>query len=63
MPEFLTYSKFYTNEDAEYFTEILNKAGIEFKIEHEREVLDKIYVGETSDPMFLVKIPEEVNEV
>ena len=59
MPELLTYSKFYTKEDAEDFAALMNKAGIENLIEHERDVLDKIYIGETLDPMFAVKIPEE----
>jgi hypothetical protein len=59
MPELLTYSKFYTKEDAEHFGELMDKAGIEYLIEHERDVLDKIYIGETLDPLFAVKIPED----
>ena len=59
MPELLTYSKFFKKNDAEYFGDLLQKAGIEFKIEHERDVLDKIYIGETLDPLFAVKIPED----
>ena len=30
MPELLTYSKFYTKEDAEDFAALMNKAGIEY---------------------------------
>ena len=52
MAEFLTYSKFYTNEDAEAFAELLNNAGIETKIEHERNSLDTIYLGENPDRCF-----------
>ena len=58
MSEFLTYSKFFTKEEAEEFTKLLEQSQIQFKIVHEKDSLDKILIGETLDPMIAVKIPE-----
>ena len=58
MSEFLTYTKFYSREEAQEFIDILQNSGIDFKIDHERDLLDKIYTGESVDPMISLKIPE-----
>ncbi len=67
MPQFLTHSKFYSQEEANEFINLLQNAKIDFEIEREKNVLDKIYVGESLDPMFAIKIPEnsfaEVNSL
>lgn len=59
MPNLLTYQKFYSAEEADAFTKLLEQSNITFKIEHERDSLDKVYTGESLDPMFAVKIPED----
>ena len=67
MSEFLTYSKFFTKEEAEEFTKLLEQSQIQFKIVHEKGSLDKIFIGETLDPMIAVKIPgdrfEDANKI
>jgi len=67
MPNFLTYSKFHTGQEASEFTTLLEHSRIEYEIVHERDPLDKVYTGESFDPMITVKIPEhrfeEVNKI
>lgn len=67
MPEFLTYTKVHTHEEAQELTTLLTAADIEFVIEAEKDPLDKAYVGESFDPYIAVKIPqhrfEEVNKL
>src|SRR5204862_6139100 len=67
MSEFLTYSKFFTKEEAEEFTILLEQSQIQFKIVHEKDQVDKIIIGETLDPLIAVKIPgdrlEDANKI
>lgn len=67
MSEFLTYSKFYTNEEAEAFAALLQKNGIPFDAEREGATLDVLYLGEDTDPRYLVKVRQQdfrkVNEL
>ena len=67
MSEFLTYSKFYTNEEAGEFAALLQKNGIPFEAERVGAPLDGLYVGEDTDPRYLVKVMqtdfEKVNEL
>jgi hypothetical protein len=59
-----TYSKFHSKEEAEVFTRQLLEAGIYHELEVERDVLDKVYTGQTLDPMIAVKVPvSEFNRV
>jgi hypothetical protein len=56
MNELATYSRFHTTEEAEEFAAALADAGISAKIEWEKNILDKVYIGETLDPLFAVRI-------
>lgn len=56
MAELSTYSRFHTREEAEEFALRLEESGIHSKVEWEKNILDKIYVGETLDPLIAVKI-------
>jgi hypothetical protein len=58
MTEFLTYTKVHTREEAGEITKLLQASGIEFKIEAERNALDKMYIGESLDPLIAIKIPQ-----
>ncbi len=59
MSEYLTFSKFQTNEEARELTALLEKANIAFTIESERNPLDAMYVGQSLDPLVVLKIPQE----
>lgn len=67
MSEFLTYSKFFTNEEAEAFAALLQKHHILFDTERLRTPLDNLYQGEDTEPRYLVKILQadfgKVNEL
>lgn len=56
MAELLTYAKFHTDDELATVTTILDKAGINYHVEKEKNLLDKIYVGESYDPMIALKI-------
>ena len=56
MPEFITYSKFYTQQDSRLLTDLLDTHQIQYLVEHEVNQLDNIYIGESMDPMFVVKV-------
>lgn len=56
MTELLTYAKFHTNNELATVTTILDKAGIAYHVEKEKNLLDKIYVGESYEPMIALKI-------
>lgn len=59
MAEFLTFSKFYTKEEAEAFAALLDSNNILFDAERLTAQLDKIYLGEDSEPRYLVKVQKE----
>lgn len=59
MTNFLTYSKFHSHQEAQELINLLDKSGIEYYVDHERDVLDKIYTGESFDPMISIKIRED----
>ena len=59
MSELLTFSRFHSQQEAQELISLLENRGIEFKIDFEKDLLDKIYTGESQDPMIAVKIPEE----
>lgn len=67
MSEFLTYSKFYTKEEAEEFAALLDANNIIFDAERQKAILDTVYVGEDSEPNYIVKVRQEdfskVNEL
>lgn len=64
MPDFLTYSKFHTKEEAEEFVTLLDRNNIIFDIEQTTRTLDNVYIGEDPDPRFLVKVlPEQFDQV
>ena len=64
MSQYLTYIKYHSLNDASGFLEFLSAHQISYLIEHEVNQLDKIYIGESLDPMFAVKVPaEKFNEL
>ncbi len=62
MPEFLTYTKVHTNEEAQELVKLFTAANIECIIEAERDPLDKVYAGDSLDPFIAVKIPHDYFE-
>jgi len=58
MANYLTYSKFYTEAASEELSGFLAKHHIDYIIERDKDVLDKIYIGESLDPMVLLKIKD-----
>jgi hypothetical protein len=64
MSQYGTYLKFYSPDDAQFLIEILQPRNIPYKFEHEVNQLDKVYIGESIDPMFALQIPTaHFNEV
>lgn len=64
MAEFATYSRFHSREEADDILQLLENEGISYKLEVERDVLDKVYIGDSLDPMIAVKIqPDEFERV
>jgi hypothetical protein len=59
MAELLTYSSFYSLPEAQELTDLLKNSNIKFVVVHEKGLLDKIYIGDSIDPMITVKIPED----
>ncbi|MCS3796435.1 hypothetical protein [Niastella sp. OAS944] len=57
MSQYGTYLKFYSPDDAQFLIEILQPRNIPYKLEHEVNQLDKVYIGESIDPMFALQIP------
>jgi hypothetical protein len=59
MSAFATYASFHSEGEASELTELLQSAGIAYEIEHNRNVLDKIYTGDEVDPMVAVRIRKD----
>lgn len=59
MEELTTYQSFYTQEEAEAFAEILKEENILFKIEADKAILDKQFIGEDLDKKVHLKIREQ----
>ncbi|WP_127132557.1 hypothetical protein [Pseudoflavitalea rhizosphaerae] len=59
MSSFLTWSKFYTKEEAEEFAALLDANNIVFDAERLRAPLDNIYLGEDSEPKYVVKVRQQ----
>lgn len=59
MPTYLTYPRFYDQEQSKELTDFLDRERVPYIIEKDREVLDKIYVGETLDPLIRIMIKSE----
>ena len=57
MSQYATYTKFYTPEDAQFLITLLQQHAIPYSLEHEVNQLDKVYIGETIEAMFVLKIP------
>src|SRR5687768_14174408 len=57
MLQYGTYLRFYSPDDAQFLIEILHPRNIPYKLEHEVNQLDKVYIGESIDPMFALQIP------
>lgn len=55
---FLTYAKFQTSTAAEEVASILLQNNIECWVEHDKIILDEVYIGKSLDPMYLLKIKE-----
>ncbi len=59
MPQLLAFAKYYALEEAKPLIDLLNKEKIPFTIEHEKDLFDKVYIGENYDPMFVLNIQQE----
>ncbi len=59
MTELLTYSKFYSLDEGQDLFKLLDSEGIKYKIVYEKNLLDPVYIGESLDPMILLKIKSE----
>ncbi|MBO9564044.1 MAG: hypothetical protein J7621_14770 [Niastella sp.] len=63
-PNFATYTKFHTPENAQYLIGLLQHLEVPYTLEHEVNQLDPIYIGGNVDPMFVLKIPgDRFNDV
>lgn len=58
MKDFIKYARFYTKEDAGLLTNMLDQASIEYQLDHEVNQLDNIYLGDSLEPMFVLKLPQ-----
>lgn len=56
-PEYATYNKFYSPEEAQFLIALLQQQAIPYTLEHEVNQLDKVYLGETIEAMFALKVP------
>lgn len=59
MVRFLTYTKVHLKEEADELIQLLTSASIPFEVEHDKDILDKIYIGEALDPFISINIPED----
>jgi hypothetical protein len=59
MSQFLTFSKFQSNQEAQDLINLLQHSNVEFKIEAEKNPLDEIYTGQSLDPLVVVKISQD----
>ncbi len=59
MSDLLTYTRFYSLNEAKPLIELLEKENIPYKIDHEINQLDSVYIGQSLDPMFALKIPQD----
>lgn len=57
MPEYATYNKYYSPEEAQFLITLLQQQAIPYTLEHEVNQLDKVYLGETIEAMFALKVP------
>lgn len=57
MTPFVTYTKFYSPEDAQFLASLLQQHHIPYALEHEVNQLDKVYIGDSVEAMFALKIP------
>ena len=67
MSEFLTFSKYHSQEEAAFMISLLKEAGIAYELEKEVNNLDPIYIGYSLDPLLSLRIPqdkfEQVNQL
>jgi hypothetical protein len=59
MSQYATYSRFHTPDDAQFLVALLQQRNIPYTLEHEVNQLDKVYIGESIEPMFTLQIPTE----
>lgn len=64
MDSYLTYTKFYTEQEAESFAELLDEIHVPYVIKRDTNQLPSVFIGESPDPMVLLKIaPEDFTRV
>lgn len=54
---YATYTKFFSPEDAQLLVSLLQRQNIPYTLHHEVNPLDKVYAGDSIDPMFALQIP------
>jgi hypothetical protein len=59
MPQLSTYAKYNTLEDSRFMVELLEKNNIYYEVSHEINQLDNIYLGDSLDQLYLLKISNE----
>jgi hypothetical protein len=57
MSNYATYTKFHSPEQAQFLITLLQQHHIPYLFEHEVNPLDKVYIGDTLDAMFVLQIP------
>jgi len=57
IPEYVTYIKYYSPEEAQFLIALLQQQAIPYTLEHEVNQLDKVYLGENIEAMFALKVP------
>lgn len=56
MEQWKAYNRFFDEASMSVLLTIFDKAGISYLVEHEKELLDPIYIGHPLNPLFVVKI-------
>lgn len=59
MSELLTFAEFHSIQEAQSLIDLLQKSQIQYEVVQEKGLLDKIYIGESLDPMITVKVSED----
>ncbi len=59
MTSYAVFSRFYTADDSALLTGLLDQHAIPYTLDHEVNPLDTVYVGESPDPMFVLRLPPD----
>ncbi len=58
MANYLTYTRFYEEVEAEEWIRLLKENNISYELVKERNHLDNVYIGQVPEPLYSLKIPQ-----